>query len=57
MEYKEEKTKQIDVVAIAKTMWQHKKGIHNCTTSSRSCILFTHSLCTKNIYIYCKIST
>ena len=26
MEYKEEKTKQIDVVAIAKTMWQHKKA-------------------------------
>ena len=26
MEYKEEKTKQIDVVAIAKTMWQYKKA-------------------------------
>ena len=26
MEYKEEKTKQIDVVAIAKTMWQNKKA-------------------------------
>ena len=26
MEYKEEETKQIDVVAIAKTMWQHKKA-------------------------------
>ena len=26
MEYKEEKTKQIDIVAIAKTMWQYKKA-------------------------------